>query len=96
MMNLEIQPQCSRDKTLQLWSDRQDQTFNVKNFSIPKHTHQVALSPLLHNNYVTFGCFNKPEKFNQEVIQVWAKLVRAVLNSKLMLKYRNIYADKAM
>ena len=95
-MNLEIQPQCSRDKPLQLWADPQEQKLNVKKFNIPKHTPQVALPPLLHNNYVTFGCFNKPEKFNQEVIQVWAKLFRAVLNSKLMLKYRNIYADKAM
>ena len=65
-------------------------------FTIPKHTPQVALSPLLHNNYLTFGCFNKPEKINQEVIQVWAKMLRSIRDSKLILKYRNFYADEAM
>ncbi len=43
---------------------------------------------------ITFGCFNKPEKINEEVICLWSKILLHFPNSKLMLKYFNHYSDQ--
>ena len=65
-------------------------------FTVPSHTPNVAPSPALQNNYVTFGCFNKPEKISLEVIKLWARLLKQTPSSKLIMKYRNFFSDDAM
>lgn len=42
--------------------------------------------PCLQNGYVTFGSFNNHGKISDEVISIWAKVLLAVPNSKLILR----------
>jgi protein O-GlcNAc transferase len=54
---------------------------------------EVGTLPALKNGYVTFGTLNKPEKINEQVIELWSKVLKAVPNSKLYLKYFNHYSE---
>jgi len=56
----------------------------------------IAPLPALRNGFVTFGCFNKPEKINQDVVSLWAEILHAVPDSKLFLKYFNHYSEASM
>ena len=42
--------------------------------------------PLESNKFVTFGCFNNFRKINEDVIEVWSKILKKIKNSKLILK----------
>ena len=54
-------------------------------FSPHKDAPDVNALPALTNGYITFGSFNRLNKFNPEVIAVWAKLMQAVPTSKLII-----------
>jgi protein O-GlcNAc transferase len=41
--------------------------------------------PALSNGYLTFGSFHRVNKLSREVIALWAKLLHAVPNSKMLL-----------
>lgn len=56
---------------------------------------EVAPSPILKNGYVTFGCFNNTAKFNEGVFDLWRKILAAVANSRLILKWRT-FNDEAL
>ncbi len=43
-------------------------------------------APLIKNNYITFGSFNNPSKVNEDVISCWAKILKSIKNSKLIIK----------
>lgn len=47
---------------------------------------QVALLPALENGYVTFGSFNILPKVNEEVVALWAEVLRSVPQSRLFIK----------
>lgn len=53
---------------------------------------QVTQPPCLKNGFVTFGSFNNTAKLNQQVLEAWAKILKAVPNSRLILKWRT-FAD---
>lgn len=47
----------------------------------------VQAAPSVASGYITFGSFNNLAKVNDEVIAVWAGVLNAVPDSRLMLKY---------
>ena len=46
--------------------------------------------PALEANGVTFGCFNNLTKMNDAVVALWSKVLRAVPNSRLLLKTKQL------
>jgi len=55
----------------------------------------VCQLPALENGSVMFGCFNKIERMNDNVVVVWASILKAIPNSRLFLKDNN-FSDSAM
>ena len=51
---------------------------------------QVSEPPCLRHGHVTFGCFNNTAKLNPSVVNLWAKTLRAVPGSRLVLKWRTL------
>jgi protein O-GlcNAc transferase len=49
---------------------------------------EVAPLPSLSRGYVTFGCFNNTAKLNAGVFDLWARILGAVPDSRLVLKWR--------
>jgi protein O-GlcNAc transferase len=47
---------------------------------------EVSSLPALKNGYITFGSFNNLAKVTSPVIQLWAKVLNAVPDSRLLLK----------
>jgi len=48
----------------------------------------ISEPPSIKNGYITFGSFNNTLKYNDQVYAVWSKILLAVPNSKLLLKWR--------
>lgn len=65
-----------------LW--RLPEIFSV--FQPPDESPVPVRSPCLRNGYVTFGSFNNYNKLNQQVLALWARLLRQVPGSRLLLK----------
>lgn len=55
-------------------------------FSPPPFDLQPSPLPALVSGRVTFGCFNNLAKVNDEVVALWARVLRAVPHSRLILK----------
>jgi predicted O-linked N-acetylglucosamine transferase (SPINDLY family) len=51
---------------------------------------KVSIPPALNNGYVTFGCFNNFSKINDNSVALWARVLDAIPNSRLLLKNRQI------
>jgi predicted O-linked N-acetylglucosamine transferase (SPINDLY family)/SAM-dependent methyltransferase/transcriptional regulator with XRE-family HTH domain len=45
----------------------------------------VQALPAFSNGFITFGCFNRPNKITQAAVQLWAQLMQAVPNSRMLL-----------
>jgi predicted O-linked N-acetylglucosamine transferase (SPINDLY family) len=43
--------------------------------------------PVLSNGYITFGAFNRVTKMTEEVVALWARILHAVPQSRLLLKH---------
>jgi len=56
-------------------------------FSPPKAKIEPAPSPALATGHVTFGCFNNPAKITDTVIACWSRLLQALPEAQLFLKY---------
>ena len=50
----------------------------------------VAPLPSLQTGHITFGCFNNTAKLNAGVFDVWARVLAAVPDSRLVLKWRTL------
>jgi predicted O-linked N-acetylglucosamine transferase (SPINDLY family) len=48
----------------------------------------ITAPPSMQNGYITFGSFNNTLKYNAAVYAVWSKILLAMPNSKLILKWR--------
>jgi protein O-GlcNAc transferase len=55
-------------------------------FAAPDHAPEIEPPPLLRNGCVTFGSFNNLAKVNDKVVALWAEVLRAVPESRLLLK----------
>ncbi|NQV84763.1 MAG: tetratricopeptide repeat protein [Rhodospirillales bacterium] len=62
-------------------------------YPMPEHSTPVSALPADDNGYVTFASFNKPSKMNDRVLDLWADVLGAVPNARLMLKFRNYLAS---
>ena len=56
----------------------------------PSYAPKVGPLPAKRNGYVTFCSFSNPAKLNAEVISLWTRILKAVDNSQLIIKYNNI------
>ena len=59
-------------------------------FTAPQDPIAVNQLPLLSNGYVTFGCFNKLSKMNDAVVALWARVLHAVPESRLVLQAKEL------
>uniref|UniRef100_A0A7N0RFV8 protein O-GlcNAc transferase n=1 Tax=Kalanchoe fedtschenkoi TaxID=63787 RepID=A0A7N0RFV8_KALFE len=53
----------------------------------------VSPAPALSNGFVTFGSFNNLAKITPKVLEIWAKILRAVPNSRLVVKCKPFCCD---
>ena len=49
--------------------------------------YEIVSPPFERNGFVTFGCMNNPSKINKYVVTWWAQILKAVPNSKLLMRY---------
>ena len=52
----------------------------------PERTPPVAALPMLENEWVSFGCFNRISKISDAAFALWARLLAAAPGSRLVLK----------
>lgn len=64
-------------------------------YSPPPTAPEVAPPPSVANGCVTFGCFNSVAKISDATLALWAKVMAAVPNSRLLLKGRG-FGNEAM
>lgn len=57
-------------------------------FTPPDVEVPVSALPALTENRITFGCFNNLTKMNDAVVALWARVLKAVPDSRLLLKTR--------
>jgi predicted O-linked N-acetylglucosamine transferase (SPINDLY family) len=55
----------------------------------------LAEPPCLRNGYVTFGCFNNITKVGAGVIAVWAQILKALPDARLILKSKSLIQPSA-
>lgn len=60
--------------------------FNRFCFTPPSPSPFVVEPPLIENEYVTFGSFNNLGKITPDVLTTWAKILKAIPRSRLILK----------
>ena len=60
----------------------------------PQGMPEVAELPALKKGHITFGYFGRPERLNERVVASWAKILKGVPNSVLMLNSK-AFAEEA-
>lgn len=61
-------------------------------FDPPTWSLPISPLPARRNGFITFGCFNRPLKINDRILQKWAEILKLLPNSKLVLKYKGMDA----
>lgn len=59
-------------------------------YNPPPYAPDVGALPMRENGFVTFGCFNNIYKVNARIVEVWARLLQRVPDSRLMFKYKGM------
>jgi predicted O-linked N-acetylglucosamine transferase (SPINDLY family) len=62
-------------------------------YESPAYAPDVESLPFERNGFITFCGFHNPTKVNDDIIMAWAKILNAVPNSKLVLKYHRMNAN---
>ncbi len=83
-----VEPEGDADRfsTEQIW--RMPNGFHA--FRPPFPYSDVSPLPALKEGLVTFGCYNNLHKINESVLKVWADILIAVPQSRLLLKHENL------
>jgi len=63
--------------------------FDFACYRAPDYAPGVATTPALSRGYVTFGSFNKLAKLGPATLRLWARVLRRVPGSRLLLKWRH-------
>jgi protein O-GlcNAc transferase len=53
----------------------------------------LAPPPLIANGFPTFACFNNPTKLTESSLSLWARVLEALPQARLLLRYKDYYAD---
>jgi len=59
-------------------------------YAAPAYAPDVAPAPFRKNGHVTFGSFNNIAKTTDEVLRVWAEILRAAPAARLVLKWKTL------
>lgn len=51
---------------------------------------EINALPALERGHVTFGCFNNLSKLNERVLALWARVLQAVPNSRLVIQAQSL------
>lgn len=81
------------EDTRELFSETLYRLPTFYQFRVPDYAPHPAKPPMYFNDHVTFGSFSKPEKINDQVLDVWCDVLKALPKSELILKYRNFFSD---
>lgn len=76
---------------------------NTLCFTPPQYNLDVTPPPAVRNGYLTFGSLNNPDKLNDNVLALWARVLDAVPDSRLLLRgskffsrvYTNAFLQRA-
>ena len=60
----------------------------------PNKSPEISSPPFVKNGFITFGSFNMISKLSPTTILIWAKILRRIKGSKLLLKC-HYYSDEA-
>ena len=63
-------------------------------YAPPPYAPPVAPPPSARTGFITFGSFNNPAKYGDEVVRLWSTVLQAVPDSRLVLKWKT-FADPA-
>jgi predicted O-linked N-acetylglucosamine transferase (SPINDLY family) len=63
-------------------------------YTPPAEAPEVAALPALANGHVTFGSFNNPSKTGPKVVEVWARVLREIPGSRLLMKHSQLGDDR--
>ncbi|MBT9613608.1 MAG: tetratricopeptide repeat protein [Burkholderiales bacterium] len=55
----------------------------------------VKAPPARVNGYVTFGSFNNLSKVNEKVVALWSRVLHAVPDARLTIKYQNVFGNES-
>ena len=59
-------------------------------FSLPAELPEPAEPPCLKRGYVTFGSYNNMNKLGSKSVELWAKLLKRVPHSRIVLKHKTL------
>ena len=57
---------------------------------------EVGPLPVQQKGYITFGSFNNPSKINESVVALWARVLNAVPDSRIVLKFQNVFDNESV
>ena len=84
------------EDTLELFTEELYRLPVYYQYPVQEGLPEIKPAPVIENGYITFGSLNKPEKLNDEVIALWSRVLDAVPESRIYLKYFNHYSQEAM
>ncbi|RKF42762.1 tetratricopeptide repeat protein [Paraburkholderia fungorum] len=73
----------------QQFSEKLVHLASIGPFQPDRNAPPVNILPAMHNGYITFGSFNRLNKLRPDVIAVWARLLRELPTSRMVLGSMN-------